>query len=126
MKSKKWKNKNFLTACGHAIDGIKSAFKSETNLKIQMIFAILAIIIAIILKLETKEFVLIILTIGIVLLAEMMNTVVEIILDLYTEQYNENVKTAKDIASGCVLITSVMAVIIGIMIFVPKFIEIYF
>lgn len=124
MEKNKWKNKNFLQALKHSVDGIKYAFVNERNLKIQLLIGIAVIIVGIILKLTYVEFGIIILTIGMVIFAELINTAIEIILDLYSQEYNENIKVAKDLASGAVLLTALVSVIIGLIIFMPKIINI--
>ena len=124
MEKNKWKNKNFLQALKHSVDGIKYAFVNERNLKIQLLIGIAVIIVGISLKLTYVEFGIIILTIGMVIFAELINTAIEIILDLYSQEYNENIKAAKDLASGAVLLTALVSVIIGLIIFMPKIINI--
>lgn len=120
MNTKKWKNKNFGAALKHSLDGIKYIFQTERNLRIQLVCAILAILVGIFLKLTSAEWILLCITIGIVLLAEMMNTAIEMVLDLYSEEYNESIKRAKDIASGAVLLTAILSVIVGCILFLPK------
>lgn len=122
MEQKKWKNKNFLQALIHSLDGIKYTLSNEQNLKIQLFFAILVIGLGFLLKINTFEFLILIITIALVLFAEMMNTCIEVCLDIYSEKYNEKIKVAKDVASGAVLILAVMSVIIGFIIFLPKII----
>ena len=123
MKSK-WGNKNFLDALKNSLNGIKYVIKNENNIKIELIFAILAIITSILLKISLIEVILIIFAIFIVLFAECINTVIETVVDLYTEEYNEKAKIAKDIAAGSVLIVSILSVIIGVLIFLPRIIKI--
>ena len=120
MKPKKWKSPNFFVALKHSVDGIKYTIRSERNIKIQLIFAFCAIVFGIFLKLSLIEFVLLILTIALVLFAEFVNTAVEFLFDLYSEEYHEKIKYGKDIASGAVLITSIVSVIVGIILFLPK------
>lgn len=120
MESKKWKNKNFLQALSHSLDGIQYTLKNEQNLKIQLFFAILAIGFGFFFKINKFEFLILIITIGLVLFAEMINTCIEVLLDIYSEEYNEKIKIAKDVASGAVLIFAMISVIIGCMIFLPK------
>lgn len=120
MKSKKWKNKNLLQALKNAMQGIKYVFHNERNLKIQLVFAILAIAVSVFLKLTHLEWILLCLTIGMVLFAELVNTAIEIVLDVYSEKYNENIKNAKDISSGAVLLTSIISVAIGGILWIPK------
>lgn len=120
----KWKNKNFFDALKNSLNGIAYLIKNEKNIKIELIFAILAIIASIVLKINLLELALIVFAIFIVLFAECINTVLENVVDLCTEEYNEKAKIAKDVAAGSVLIVSILSVIIGILIFLPKIIEI--
>ena len=120
MSSKKWKNKNFFEALKNSINGIKFAFKNELNLKIQSTFAIIAILFGVWLKLQKVEWAILTLTISSVFFAELLNTAIEEMLDLYTEEYNEKIKIVKDISSGAVLVTAFSAVVIGSFLFLPK------
>ena len=60
--------------------------------------------------------------ISMVMLAEMINTSLEFMADAVTLEHNENIKMAKDVAAGAVLITSIFAAVIGMFIFIPKII----
>jgi len=116
----KWKNKNFIEALKNSFAGIKYVFKTERNLIIQVIFALFALLFAKIFVVSRLEFAVLVIVIGGVLFAELINTIVERVLNLYTQEYNENVKIIKDIASGTVLIMAIVSVIVGIAIFWPK------
>ncbi len=116
----KWKNKNFKMALKNSMAGIEYTLKTQRNLRIQIVFAILAILLGLIFGLDTTEWVILWLVIGSVLFAEMVNTAIEVMLDLYTQEFNENVRIAKDIASGAVLISSIVSVIVGGILFLPK------
>ncbi len=120
METKKWKNRNFWEALLHSLEGIKYAFHTERNLKIQLLIAVLVIIVGTILKLTQTQWLILCLNIGMVLFAEMMNTAIEIVLDLYTEKYDEKIKRAKDMASGAVLIIAIISAISGCILFLPK------
>jgi len=117
---KKWKNKNFLEALINSIKGIGFTIKTELNIKIQLVFMCLVIIAGFVFKISLMEWGLLVLTIFVVLFAEMTNTAIENTVDLVTEEYNEKAKVAKDVASGAVLLTAIMSVIIGLIIFLPK------
>lgn len=123
MENKNWKNKNFFEALKNSLNGIKYTFISERNLKIQVVFAIVVIIVGFLLKISLDKWLILCLTIGIVFFAEAVNTAIEKVLDVYSEKYNENIKIAKDVASGAVLITAIMSVIIGCIIFIPEIIN---
>ena len=113
----KWKNKNFFASLINALNGIVYIIKKERNIKIEIFFAILA---SIVLKLTSVEMAIIVLIIFLVFFSEFINTSLEIVLDLYTQEYNEKVKIVKDISAGSVLIISIASIIIGTLIFLPK------
>ena len=112
-------------ALKNAFNGIKYVFINERNFRIQLILAIIVIIIAFFLKLKSVQLAILVLTIFLVLFAELINTALEVIVDMYTKEYNEKAKIAKDISSGAVTLIAIMSVIIGLMVFLPTILEIY-
>lgn len=116
----KWENKNFLEALKNSLNGIKYVIKNEKNIKIELVFAILAILVSFILKINFTEMSIIALVIFLVLFAEFLNTTLENLVDLYTEEYNEKARIIKDISAGAVTLVSCASIIIGILIFLPK------
>lgn len=104
----------------NAFAGISEAFKTQVNLKIHALIAITAITLGFYLKISTTEFLILILTIGTVVVAEMANTAIEQLSDAVTRDHNDYIKMAKDVAAGSVLLTAAFSVIIGIIIFIPK------
>lgn len=119
----KWKNPNFFQSLKNAINGIKEIIKTGRNIKIQIVFAILAIIMGIILKISKIEAVILVLTIFLVLVSESLNTAIEMLADLYTTEYNEKIKILKDIGAGAVTLAAIASVIIGIIMFLQKILE---
>ena len=71
-------------------------------------------------NISQTEWLFVVMSIGAVLTAEAFNTALEFDIDLTSPQYHEYAKYTKDVAAGAVLITSTMAVIVGLMIFLPK------
>ena len=122
MTNKRWKNKNFFEALNQSIKGIQYVLKNERNIRIQILFAIIAIIFGIIFKLSGTEFMILFFTIGLVIFAEIMNSAIEFVFDLYSEEYNEKIKIGKNIASAAVLCVAVISIIIGSILFIPKII----
>lgn len=118
-----WKNKNFLEALKNSINGIKYTIKSGRNFKIQLVFAVVAILAGIIFKISMQEWTILTIIIFLVLLAEMVNTAVETIVNMITTEYNENAKNAKDISAGVVTLCALCSIIVGLIIFVPKLLE---
>ena len=107
---------------GCAFKGIDDVISNEPNMKIHVSVAILVVIMAFLLKISMIEWIILVLLIGLVLAAEVINTTIENLVDMYTKDYNERAKVVKDTAAGTVLILAITAVIIGLMIFVPKII----
>ena len=107
---------------GYAFKGIDDVISNEPNMKIHVSVAILVVIMAFLLKISMIEWIILVLLIGLVLAAEVINTTIENLVDMYTKDYNEKAKVVKDTAAGTVLILAITAAIIGLMILVPKII----
>lgn len=105
---------------GYAFEGIFTCIKKERNMKIHCVFAVLVVIAGIILKLSMIEWSLCLILFGLVMALEMVNTAVEAVVDLVTEERKPLAKLAKDTAAGAVLVAAIMAAITGCIIFIPK------
>lgn len=104
----------------HAIRGIRIFFMSTHNAWIHGVAAVIAIAFGIILKISIVEWVLVLLAIGLVLVAEAFNTAIEIDINLTSPEFHPYARDTKDVAAGAVLIASIIAGIIGCIIFIPK------
>lgn len=103
-----------------AFRGLFLAVRSEINMKIIIAASIAAVIAGIVLNLTYYEWLVIVLVIGMVFFAEMVNTSIEAMTDLITTEWKEDAKTAKDVSAGMVLTSSIVALIIGFIIFFNK------
>ncbi len=119
------KNKNIISSLKFAIEGIISAYKSERNIKIQIQIMILVIILGFILEISLTEWIICIILFCLIIGSEMINTAIEYTIDLAFPQKNDLVKKAKDISAGAVLIFVVGTIIIGLLIFVPKLLDLF-
>ena len=108
MKPKSW-----LESLNCAIEGILWAVKSERHLRYHFSAALAVLLLALFFKVTALEFFLLVLAAVLVIFAELMNTAIETVVDLVTDDYHELAKRAKDIAAGAVLVTSVGAVTLG-------------
>lgn len=106
-------------AFSFAWEGVIYAFKTQRNLKIHSVAAIIALILALILKLEPSQIAIIVLCIFLVISLELVNTSIESIVDLVSPEWSELAKHAKDCAAGAVLLVAIMSVIVGLLIYVP-------
>jgi len=109
----------------YALNGIFTALSICRNLKIHYLFALLAILGGWYFDITRIEFMIILLAITLVVTLEMMNTAIEKVVDLLTERYHILALIAKDVAAGAVLIASIVALIIGALIFGPHILEIF-
>ena len=107
----------------YAIEGITEAFREEPNLRIHVIFATLAIILAFIFKLNSNQWLALIISITLVLVLELLNTALEELTDLASPSIHPKAKLAKDVAAGAVLISALNSIIVGLIIFVPHFLS---
>lgn len=114
---------NFIESVGHAMDGIEYTTSHERNFRVELMIAILVTIASYFFKVSLIEWAILILTIGVVLALELINTAIERTVDLVTKDYLELARIAKDVAAGAVLIMSILSIVIGMVIFLPKIIE---
>lgn len=98
-----------------AFNGLKLGF-SHKSVRVQYILALLAVCAGIIMRLSVLEWVIVIICIGCVIGAEILNTCIEKLCDLHTEEYDEHVKVIKDLAAGAVLTFSLMALAAALLI----------
>lgn len=103
----------------HAIRGLIYALKTQVNLRIHFVMALIVTLLGLLLKIQVWEWLIIIFTVSLVIITEMINTGIESIVDLITKKHNINAKIAKDVGAGMVLVSSIASVIIGIIIFAP-------
>lgn len=110
--------KNFF----NAVDGIIYCLKTQRNMPIILGAAALALFFSWFFAVSLTELFFVLTAIFMVLVAEVANTAVEKVVDLITEEYHPLAGLAKDVAAGAVLIAVIYSVIIGLIIFIPKFI----
>ena len=96
---KKTNKKKITNSFKYAFCGIITGIKNEKNMKIHILIMILVIIAGIILKISKIEWIICIILFGIVMCAELLNSAIEIVVDMITPYKNENAKKAKDIAA---------------------------
>ena len=121
-KKLKIDNKRLINSFGYAFEGIKQAYLGEQNMRIHFFMASLVIIFGFFLKISYMEWLVCLLLIGLVIMAEFINTAVEYVVDLASPKVHPLAKAAKDTASAGVLMMAIISAAIGLIIFVPKLI----
>jgi diacylglycerol kinase (ATP) len=119
-RNKQYKNNNFIASLNHAIAGVFTAVKQERNMKIHFIIATLVLILGYLFDISKFEFLLLFMSISFVLITEMINTAMEIMVDLIKQEFSILAKMIKDISAGIVLIASLNALIVGFLVFFKK------
>ena len=123
IKGLKLDKKRLINSFKYAFEGILQAYVGEQNLKIHTVIAILVIIFGFILKISYTEWLVCLVLIGLVLMAEFFNTSIEYLVDLVLPEIHPLAKATKDTASAGVLMMAIISAIIGLIIFVPKLIS---
>lgn len=115
--------KNRLKSFVYAFSGIKQVIASQHNMWIHIVLALLTIALGFVFKINASEWIAIIISIGMVLAAEVFNTAIESLVDIISPNFNEKAGKIKDIAAAAVLITAITAAIIGMFIFLPHIVN---
>ncbi len=115
-----------LISTNHAWRGLGIFFKTTHNLWLHLFFAFMAVYLGFILGLSSVEWAIIIFAIGLVIVSEAFNTAIEIDIDLTSPNYHPYARDTKDVAAGAVSIATIVAGIMGLLIFLPKVITLLY
>lgn len=117
----KFKSQGFNNTFKNARKGFRLVLKSEINLRIHVAIAVLVIFSALFLKFSALEFCILLFVIGLVIVAEMLNTAIEFTLDsIYHNKFSRMVGMAKDISAGAVMFATIISVLVGLILFGSK------
>ena len=113
--------KHFSNSVSCAYRGIKDMFVQEPSFCVQIIIGVIVIALAFYLGITGFEWLLLLVVIGMVIAFEIFNTSIERILNYIHPDYDPKIKIIKDIAAASVLVTTLIAIVIGLIIFIPYF-----
>lgn len=108
---------SFIRSFGYAIEGFVTAVKTERNIKVMLAMGVCAVVCGLVLQIDLLSWCLVALCVGLVLFAELVNTAIEAVVDLATQEFQPLAKRAKDIAAASVYTLSITAAIVGIIVF---------
>lgn len=114
------KNEGLLASFLHAFDGLRAGMRTERNLMIHVSAMLLVILFGFLLCISTTEWLVCIVLFGLVISAELINTAIESVVDLCTEEIRPLARLAKDAAAGAVLVAAIASAAAGAVIFLPK------
>lgn len=117
------KNRNLIESFKNAFQGIWYTLVNERNMKIHIVSAIFVILIALWLKVSKIELAVLCITIALVICCELINTAVEVMVDIIVDVYHPRAKIIKDVSAGAVFISAFFSIVIGCIILLDKFIH---
>lgn len=120
MKNQKFSIINRLLSFKHAFSGLSILIKEEHNARIHLVASICVIIVCLVFKISLYEWIAIIFAVGLVFCLEIINSSIENIADFISPEKHEMIKKIKDLSASGVLISALTALIIGLIIFLPK------
>jgi diacylglycerol kinase len=107
----------------HAAAGLWYSFRTQPNLKVHIASALVVIFVGYMYQITIIEWLFLLWAIILVMVAELINTTIESMVDLISKDYSLEAKIAKDVSAGMVLLAATGAVIIGIVVFLPYLID---
>lgn len=111
--------RKFIRSFGYAIEGLLPALK-EQNLRFHVVSMVVVTVAGFLSGLSVIEWIIVLLLFSLVIGTELINTAIERVVDLATDEFHPLAKQAKDIAAAAVLVFACVSVIIGLLIFLPK------
>jgi diacylglycerol kinase (ATP) len=117
--------RKLIKSFSNALRGIIFLFNSQPNARIELIITGIVIITGIFFSISIAEWIIILLCIALVLSLEGINTAIEIFADKLHPDFDKEIGKAKDVAAGAVLIASIVAAIIGFIIFMPRLLGLF-
>ncbi len=114
------RSRTLLDSFNYAFSGIIYALETQRNIRLHFGMTIALLFASLFFHLNKMEVLMLFITIGFVIITEMINTAIEATIDLITKEYNPLAAIAKNVAAGAVLVASLIATVVGILIFFAK------
>lgn len=112
-------SRNLLESFRYAFAGLAYALRTQRNTRIHLTIAVGVVALGLWLKISLTQWAVLALTIGFVLVGEMLNTVAETLVDLVSPGYHPLAKVVKDVTAGAVLLTAIVSVAVGLLVLGP-------
>jgi diacylglycerol kinase (ATP) len=110
-----------LRSFNHAFQGLVHAVRYQRNMRIHIAVAFFVLLASLFFDLSRLELVMVIITISMVFMAELLNSAVEAVVDIITDQFDPRARIAKDVAAGAVLVAAINALVVAYLVFADKF-----
>jgi len=106
-----------------AFDGLRLAVQVDQNVRFHLFVGAIALLLSFIFKIEKYDFFIVLISIFFVVITEMVNTAIEEMTNLIKEEHSREARIAKDVAAGAVFLAALFALIVGIIVFLPHFLN---
>jgi diacylglycerol kinase len=113
------RSRNILESFRFAFSGLWYALRTQRNTRVHLAIAAVVVVLGVCLNLSYVQWAVLTLTIGFVLVSEMLNTVAETLVDLVSPGYHPLAKVVKDVTAGAVLLTAIISVVVGLLMLGP-------
>lgn len=120
MKHQKFSLQKRIKSFGYAFNGLKILVREEHNARVHMLAAICALIAGILLKVSVMEWIALLFAMGFVITLEIINSAIENIADFISPERHDMIKKIKDLSAAGVMVSAITALLIGLIIFLPK------
>ncbi len=117
--------KRFLNSIKYSLEGLAHAYQNEQSLLLHAVCTFLAVLFGFVLDISFNQWAIVITALVVVLAVELINTAIEAVVDLVTKEIHPLAKVAKDCGSAAAFVSSIMATIICLFIFVPKIMALF-
>lgn len=125
-KDQKFSVKKRLKSFSYAWDGLKTLLQEEHNARVHLAISLIVITLGLAFEINITEWISLFLSMGLVFACEILNSALENICDLISPEYNLYIKKAKDLGAAATLVSVIIEVLIGLLIFAPKFYDLFF
>lgn len=109
----------------YAFNGLRVLFKEEHNARIHLFATVCVVVAGIVLRISALEWVAVVFAVGLVFSGEILNSAIEDLADVVCPERDERIKKVKDLAAAAVLVAAFTAVIIGLIVFLPKAVALF-
>lgn len=123
MEDKKFSFRKRILSFKYAIEGLRIFFCHEHNAWIHIVATVFVVLLGLFYGITSTEWLFVSMAIGLVFVTEAVNTAIEYLCNLVSREYHPEIKVVKDVAAGAVLLSALVAVVIGVVIFLPRLFE---
>jgi diacylglycerol kinase len=109
-----------LRSFNHAFQGLVSAVRFERNMRVHMVLAFAVLLVSIFLNLSRLQLVVIFVAVSFVFITELINSAIEAVVDMVTDEFDPRAKAAKDMAAGAVLVASMNALVVAYLVLADR------